>query len=141
MTKAGPAGPAHALRLGLAGLVAGLQWIERRGLAGLREHTLGLTRALLGGLAWRSGVRIIGAAEAEARVPVVSFVHERLSPDMIAAQLRREHGIVVRAGQQCAPLAHETLGTGAAGTVRVSVGASSRAAEVEALLRALASIC
>ncbi len=126
---------------GLAGLVAGLRWIESRGLSKLRAHTLGLTRTLLTGLARVPGVRVIGAAEAEARVPVVSFVHERLPPELIAARLRGEHGIVVRAGQQCAPLAHETLGTGEAGTVRVSVGASSRARDVAALLRALAAIC
>ncbi len=126
---------------GLAGLAAGLRWIQGRGLARLRGHTLGLTGALLAGLAELPGVRVVGAAEAEARVSVVSFVHERLAPEVIAARLRSEHGIVVRAGQHCAPLAHETLGTGDAGTVRASFGASSREGEVAALLRALTAIC
>ncbi|MCA9717981.1 MAG: aminotransferase class V-fold PLP-dependent enzyme [Myxococcales bacterium] len=123
---------------GLAGLAAGLRWIRAQGLARLRARTLARTRQLLEGVAAIPGARVIGCDRAEARAPVVSFVLEGDAPEVIATRLRARHGVVVRAGLQCAPLAHATLGTAAGGTVRASVGASTEPEDVAALLDALA---
>ena len=62
-----------------------------------------------------------------------------MDPETIAAALG-ERGVAVRAGLHCAPLAHEAMGTGERGAVRASLGYASTAADVDALLRAVARI-
>ena len=59
-----------------------------------------------------------------------------------AAALDGSFGIAVRAGLQCAPLAHRTAGTWPRGTVRLSPGAFTTDDEIDhalAALRALAA--
>ena len=63
----------------------------------------------------------------------VSFTKMGLPPGEIAHRLNA-HGICVRSGYHCAPLAHKTLGTAENGTVRVSFGYGNRAADVERFL-------
>lgn len=53
-----------------------------------------------------------------------------------AAEILAAAGIAVRAGLHCAPLAHESAGTLATGTVRLSFGHNARDGETEAFLRA-----
>ena len=47
-----------------------------------------------------------------------------------AAQLLGQRGIAVRAGLHCAPVAHESAGTFATGTVRLSFSAFNTEAEI-----------
>ena len=63
----------------------------------------------------------------------VSFTMDRMLPGEIAYRLN-EHGICVRSGYHCAPIAHRTLGTAENGTVRVSFGYGNRAADVDRFL-------
>ena len=48
-------------------------------------------------------------------------------------------GIAVRAGLHCAPLAHESAGTLATGTVRVSFGHDASVGQTDAFLQVLKS--
>ena len=74
-------------------------------------------------LARYAGVRVLGAARADARVATISFVHDRIDAQEIADRLDADHGICCRAGLQCAPWAHRTLGTlDTGGSVRLSPG-------------------
>ena len=68
-------------------------------------------------------------------LPVISFTRGGEAPDQTAGRLAAA-GFCLRAGLQCAPLAHESLGT-AKGTVRFSPSVFNTAAEVAALCRAL----
>ena len=54
-------------------------------------------------------------------VGIVSCLFDCISSD-IAGNLLSEHGVSVRTGLQCAPLAHKFLGTYPAGTIRFSIG-------------------
>lgn len=56
------------------------------------------------------------------------------------AQRLGEKGIAVRAGLHCAPLAHESAGTAASGTVRISYGRDASARQTQALLRAIKTL-
>lgn len=54
-----------------------------------------------------------------------------------AARLLADRGIALRAGLHCAPLAHESAGTLATGTVRISFGPDATSRQTDALIRAL----
>ena len=56
------------------------------------------------------------------------------------ASLFAEHGVYLRAGLHCAPLAHERLGTLAHGAVRASLGWATSSHDVETFARALTEI-
>ena len=63
----------------------------------------------------------------------VSFTKDNMLPSEIAHRLNA-HGICVRSGYHCAPIAHQTLGTMENGTVRVSFGYGNHAADVDRFL-------
>jgi cysteine desulfurase family protein len=108
---------------GIAGLVAAVQWILDRGVADLWAHERRLVTALLKGLLAIPSVRVLGPPNTEHRTGVVSFTIDALEPNDIAAILEEHYGILARAGLQCAPLAHQAMGTTeGGGTVRLSVG-------------------
>jgi cysteine desulfurase family protein len=107
---------------GLAGLAAGVRFILNEGITTIREHEEALTRQLLDGLREIPGVTVYGPAQASQQVAVVSFTIESLSPAIIGQTLDEEYGVLCRVGLQCAPLAHQTIGTYPAGTVRLSPG-------------------
>jgi selenocysteine lyase/cysteine desulfurase len=72
-------------------------------------------------------------------MPTCSLTVDGWSAAEVGARLR-DRGFVVSAGTQCAPRAHATLGTGDAGTVRISAGPATTEDEVLAAGAALAEI-
>ena len=119
---------------GIAGLSAALGYLERHGLAGAQERRL--VRLLAERLRGLPGVRCFAG---EPQSGVLSFQLGDMDCETAAARLA-ERGIAVRAGLQCAPLAHRTAGTLEAGTVRVSFSRFSRIGDAEALVRALRTL-
>lgn len=108
---------------GIAGLEAGLAWIEQQGQGNLRRHEQKLTGALLDQLRQIAGLRVFGPDDVESRTGVVSVQIAGFDPRDAAAVLDEHFGIEVRAGLHCAPLAHQAIGTfEQGGTVRLSVG-------------------
>lgn len=128
--------------LGLAGLAAGLRWVQDQPVA---ETEARLAERFLSGLDALPHVRVLGLEKGPTRwdparrVPVFSLLIEGMSPEKAGMFLDAEWDIAVRTGLQCAPLAHQALGTAEEGTVRVSLGPLNTAAEVDTLLEALAS--
>jgi selenocysteine lyase/cysteine desulfurase len=84
----------------------------------------------------RSGATVAGPGE----LPVVAFTMAGHDPQAIEEMLDRVFGIVSRAGLHCAPEAHRTLGTLPLGAVRVSSGATTTDADLDALTTALSSL-
>ena len=101
---------------GIAGLSAGLDYVLHRTperlFAPEQRETARCAKALEA-----MGFRVFAG---EHQGGTVSFVPGIDCED--AAGILAEHGIAVRAGLHCAPLAHESAGTLATGTVRVSYG-------------------
>lgn len=123
---------------GLAGLEAGLAWIQARGIDAIRTHEVDLTSRLRGGLENLPGVRVYGPEHAEHRVGVVSVTFDAFEPQEAAAILDQTFGIEVRAGLHCAPGAHRALGTfERGGTVRFSVGPFTTDEDVDATIEAV----
>ncbi len=126
--------------LGIAGLAAGVRFIQETGLTTIRSHELALTSRFLDGLSQIKGIMVYGLPTRAGRGAVVSFRPGGKSVDEVAYRLDREFAIMARAGLHCAPLAHRGLGTFPEGTVRVSFGFFNTTDEVEYCLDALARI-
>lgn len=126
--------------VGLAGLAAGVRWVLKQGVATIREHEMALTRRLIEGLRDIPGVIVYGTQDYVRQTAVVSFNIAGLEPSEVGLQLDEEYGIMCRVGLHCAPAAHRTIGTFPKGTVRFSIGAFNRMADIEAALIAVAQI-
>jgi len=126
--------------VGLAGLAAGLQWLQERGIDAVRAHEAALTQQLIEGLRAIPGVTVYGPLDAGQQVATVSFTVEGLETSQIGLILDEEHGIMCRVGLHCAPAAHKTIGTFPNGTVRFGLGAINTAEEVSAALAAVRAV-
>ena len=101
---------------GLAGLNAGLQWIENQGLENLSRHGSKLINYLCQGLQNHPKIQIY-SGEGQ----VLSITIDGLDNGTAASELEDRWGIMTRIGLHCAPLAHRTLGTFPSGTIRFAV--------------------
>jgi cysteine desulfurase family protein len=128
--------------VGLAGLLAALDFLDERGTDALRAHELHLASRLRHGLAALPGVRLLGAAPeaAETDAPVLAFVIDGLDGGDIAVLLDRDYEIAARPGLHCAPDAHRTLGSLASGAVRLSPGPFNTDEDIDQTLAAVAAI-
>jgi cysteine desulfurase family protein len=126
--------------LGIAGLSAGYDWIEARGMDGILRHELELLGILEEGLAGIRGVRLHGTRRLDHRVAVCSATVDGYDPSDVGTILDVEYSILTRTGLQCAPLVHEHCGTAPRGTVRFSVGPFNTREHAETAVRAVAEI-
>lgn len=109
---------------GIAGLAAGLSYIQKKGTDRILSAERQAARDL-GEFLRQKGFQVFLG---EAQTGTVSFV-----PNIdceSAAGVFDQWGIAVRAGLHCAPLAHESAGTLSTGTVRISFGIDSSVKQV-----------
>ena len=104
---------------GIAGLNASLQWIQEVGIETLWEKEQEHRQQLLDILSNYSFIKPIGINQQNQYVGIVSCLIDGIPSDT-AGTIFNQHGISVRTGLQCAPLAHQFLGTYPAGTIRFS---------------------
>lgn len=105
---------------GMAGLNAALRWIEEITIETIRTKEYENRQELLQLLEKYSFINIIGNIPGRDYIGIVSCLIDSISSDS-AGRILEERGIAVRTGLQCAPLAHQFLGTYPAGTIRFSV--------------------
>ena len=120
---------------GIAGLAAGVNFINTTGLALIRNHEIRLTELAASRLSQIPRVKLYRYDSSS----IILFNAEGVSSEQIAAELDGE-GICVRSGYQCAPLAHKRIGTPVGGGVRLSVGAFNTCEEIDAFADALERI-
>jgi len=125
---------------GIAGLGAGVRFLQEIGVDLVRAHEQKLAAQLMTGLERIPGIKTYGPQDASIQCGVVSFNVDGAAPSEVGLILDQQFGIMARTGLHCAPSAHQTLGTFPAGTVRFSFGWSNTPAEVEAALEALRKI-
>ncbi|MBU4263527.1 MAG: aminotransferase class V-fold PLP-dependent enzyme [Proteobacteria bacterium] len=123
--------------LGIAGLGAGVGFVNRTGIAAIREHEQRLCRLFLEGVGQMKEIRVFGPTADRERAAVISLRVKGKSESEVAQRLDRDFRIMVRAGLHCAPGAHRAMGTFAEGTVRFSLGFFNTEADVTASLTAL----
>ncbi len=123
---------------GIVGLLAGVRFINERGISALRSHEQELSVRLISGLCQLEQVTLYGPAAEDDRVGVVSFNLAEQDPHEVASLLDATAGIEVRSGLHCAARMHAALGTLALnGTVRLSVGPFNTADEIDTALDAI----
>ena len=124
---------------GVAGLNAALKWIKEQTVERLYQEEKAKRRQLLELVAEYSYITVVGNVEERNYVGIVSCLVDGISSDS-ASSIFAERGISVRTGLQCAPRAHQFLGTYPAGTVRLSVNALTGEKDFEELKNALDDI-
>jgi selenocysteine lyase/cysteine desulfurase len=113
----------------IAGLAEGVRFVREAGMDTIHRHECTLADALVRGLREIRGVRLYGNTLGSN----VSFTLDGHIPTEIGEYLS-DHGICVRCGYHCAPVAHRTLGSYDRGSVRVSFSYMNKISEVERFL-------
>lgn len=117
--------------LGIAGLLAGIRFVRQTGLNAIAGHEKDLTQYAASLLQKEEGLTVYTRPGFACQTGVLSFTAAGHDVEEMGEQLA-DRGIAVRAGLQCAPLAHRTAGTLETGTVRFSTSYFNRKAQVDA---------
>lgn len=123
----------------ILGLGASVEWLATH-CDESRAQEARLTRRLHEGLLNIKGFRVIGPELGEARIPIISVVHQDIPADRLAFSLDRRFGIAARAGLHCAPWAHREFGTLETGALRFGIGYGNTAAHIDHCLESLATL-
>jgi cysteine desulfurase / selenocysteine lyase len=126
--------------LGVAGLAAGIKYVQERGVAAIHAHEVALCERLWKRLDEIGGYEVFGHRDPQRRVGTLSFRSAALQAAEIGGILDQAFEIAIRPGLHCAPYIHRALGTFPDGTVRVSPGPFSTEEDVDQLADALAEI-
>lgn len=122
---------------GICGLTAGISYVLGVGVETIFGKALHMTRYCSDRLQAIDGIRVYG--DYGVKAPVILFNKDGVPPDRLSAALS-DVGICTRSGLHCAPTAHEALGTGTSGGVRVSFGHNNTKNEVDRFLYAVSRI-
>jgi len=121
--------------LGVAGLSAGLLWLQEKGLDEIHRHEMELVTKLRDGLRDMEGVTVYCQDDLTDHIAVLVFNVEGVEATNTGTMLDVEHGVACRTGLHCAPLVHEGIGTtGIHGAARFGVGPFNTAADVDRAL-------
>jgi cysteine desulfurase family protein len=126
--------------LGVAGLVAGLNFVEERGPSAILHHELELCDRLRAALTEMPGFEVFGHGNPARSVGTVSFRCEVMPASDLGAILDQSFDIAIRPGLHCAPYVHKAIGSYPDGLVRVSPGPFNTAADIDRLLEALREV-
>jgi cysteine desulfurase family protein len=125
---------------GIAGLLAGVEWLMERGVDAIHAHESALKQRLWEALYTIPGVAIWSPMHGEDGAGIVTITIDGIDPAEAALRLDRDSGVLVRAGLHCAPESHILLGTERTGAIRFSVGWATTAAEVDRAAAAVARV-
>lgn len=120
---------------GIAGLNASLKWIKSITIDEISTKEKANREKLVELLEQYWFIKIVGNSN-NSHVGIVSCLIEGISSDS-ASQIFDKFGVAIRAGLQCAPLAHRFLKTYPSGTIRFSVSYFTNNEDFECLKKAL----
>ena len=127
--------------LGIAGLNAGVKWLEQQGLHAIEAHEMRLTSTLVEGLRQIPGVTLYCQDSLEGHIAVVLFNVDGFEAGDTGTMLDVDHNIACRTGLHCAPIVHEQLGTDKIhGGVRFGIGPFNSEAHIEAAINGVREI-
>jgi len=126
--------------LGIAGLAAGIQYVESEGLTKIHKHETDLVERLWSRLDEIGGFDVFGHRDMSRRVGTLSFRHEGLQAPELGGILDQAFDIAIRPGLHCAPYVHRSIGSYPDGLVRVSPGPFNTAEHIDRLADALKEI-
>lgn len=122
---------------GIIGLGAGIDFVKSKGIDTIYSHELSMVQMIYKELDKMERVVLYTPFPLkDSYAPILSFNFDDYSSEKTASLLA-EHGVAVRAGLHCAPLAHHTFHTEERGTVRLSPSAFTSWRECEIFLNTL----
>lgn len=124
---------------GIAGLNAGIEFINKIGMNKIREKEDSLMWRFYNGVKNLPHTKIYGDFSKKERCPIVTLNIGEYDSGDIAEELLN-FGISTRAGGHCTPLMHEALGTVEQGAVRFSFGYFNTEEEVDKVIEILKNI-
>lgn len=107
---------------GIAGLCAGIKFINKEGMENIRKHEEELLKYFMNSILNIDKVKTYGPCNVTKQTPVISLNIGDLGSSEVSYLLDRNFDIATRSGLHCSPLAHKTIGTLEQGTVRFSIG-------------------
>ncbi len=127
--------------LGVAGLTAGIAWVEAQGVEHLLREEVSLLQRVVDWVGSNDAWQVAGKWDPARHVGALSLiVPDGLTPQDIGAILDTSFDIGIRPGLHCAPYIHKNLGTFPDGTIRLSPGPFNTSADIDAFLTALTEI-
>lgn len=127
--------------LGIAGLHAGLKWIQEKGLENIHHHEMRLTEMLVNGLRQIDGVILYCQEDLRYHISVIAFNIEGMEAQDVGIMLDADYNIACRTGLHCAPLVHEQLGTDKIkGAVRFGIGPFNTEEHIKTAIEAVREI-
>jgi len=126
--------------VGIVGLGAGIDYVNKQGLGATLEHEQQMVQMLIDRFADDERFTVYGTRDAKRRVGTVCLNINGFDAPDVGSILDDSFGIAVRPGLHCAPYTHRRLGTFPDGAVRVSPGAFNTTDQLEQLIEALDQI-
>jgi cysteine desulfurase family protein len=127
--------------IGVAGLHAGVSWLQERGIEAIHAHEMALTRRLRDGLKALEGVTLYCQDDLKDHIGVLAFNIDGLEAADTGTMLDVDYDVACRTGLHCAPRLHEQLGTERIhGAVRFSVGPFNTAEQIDLAIGAVSEI-
>jgi cysteine desulfurase family protein len=126
--------------VGIAGLLAGVQFVMEKGVEQIYQQESKLMDKLTEGLKEIPQVKSYEPENRKSQIATLSFNLLGLSPSNVAVRLEKESSILCRPGLHCAPAAHRTIGTFPEGTVRFGLSLFNTEYEIEAAIHAVSHI-
>lgn len=123
--------------VGIVGVGAACAWLQERGVARIHAHERRLAERAVEGLRAVPGLDLPGWTPDAPRGGTFSLRMRGVDNGAAALELDRTHGILLRAGLHCAPMAHRRLGTFPEGTLRASFGPFHTDADVDRFVDAV----
>jgi len=123
--------------VGIAGLLAGINWITDRGIESIFHSETQRINTLINQLKSIPGVALFTSDLPDHQGSVFSMNIHGKSPSDIGLTLDEEFGIMTRVGLHCAPAAHNAIGTFPIGTVRLAPGIFTTNGDLDALIQAV----
>lgn len=124
----------------IAGLLAGIEFIESTGIEKIREHELNLMWQFYNGIKNIDNIKIYGDFNTSLRAPIVSLNIGDYDSNTLSEELANTYDIATRAGAHCAPLMHQALGTKEQGAVRFSFSYFNTSEEISIAVNALTEL-
>jgi selenocysteine lyase/cysteine desulfurase len=127
--------------VGVAGLLAGVQWVNQQGIENLHKKEYLLYNKLRNGMKNIENVIVYCGNNTENQNPVLSINVNGFESGDVGTMMDVDYNIATRTGLQCAPKVHVGLGTDKIhGTVRMSLGPFSTEEHVDAAIEAIQEI-
>jgi cysteine desulfurase family protein len=127
--------------MGIAGLKAGLAWVQSKGVDAIHHEEMRLAQILLDGLRAIPRVNLYCLDSLENHIAVLAFNIEGMDASDVGTMLDVDFGIACRTGLHCAPLVHEGIGTAKIhGAVRFGIGPLNTEEHIRTAVEAVGKI-